>query len=64
MHRVRMLVILTQCDVSPAYQKQILVSNILQSLLENKLAIYLATVNPTLFLKERQMAKSENAMIA
>lgn len=59
-----MLVIRTNRDVPRSKQKRILVSNFTLKLLDKKLAIYFATVNPTSSTEAERIATSGNAMIA
>ena len=64
MHRVRMLVIRAHRDVPRSEQERILVSNFTRGLLDKKLAIHLATVNPTSSSEAERIATSGDAMIA
>lgn len=64
MHRVRMLVIRAHRDIPRAEQERILVSNFIRGLLDKKLAIYLATLNPTSSLEAERIATSGDAMIS
>lgn len=64
MHRVKMLVIRAHRDVLRLEQERIFVLNITRSLFDKKLAIYLATVNPTSSLEAERIATICYAMIA
>lgn len=64
MHRVRILVSRAHRDVPLSEQERILISNFTRGLLDKKLAIDIATVNPTSSSEAKRIATSVDAIFA